>query len=38
MAEKDQMDMLSALKGELGQDALQMMRPVVRLKRLMGTA
>ena len=38
MAEKDQMEMLSALMGEQGQDALQMMRRVERLKRLMGTA
>lgn len=37
MAERKQIEMLSALMGEQGQDALQMMRRMERLKRLMGT-
>ena len=37
MAERKQMEMLSALMGEQGQDALQMMRRMERLKRLIGT-
>ena len=37
MAERKQLEMLSALMGEQGQDALQMMRRMERLKRLMGT-
>ena len=37
MAERKQMEMLSALMGEQGQDALQMMRRMERLKRLMAT-
>ncbi|MBQ9091583.1 MAG: hypothetical protein IJY52_04870 [Anaerotignum sp.] len=38
MAEKNNLEMLSALMGEQGQDALQMMQRMERLKRLMGTA
>ncbi|WP_405726093.1 hypothetical protein [Anaerotignum sp.] len=38
MAEKNSMEMLSALMGEQGQDALQMLQRMERLKRLMGTA
>ena len=37
MAEKNQMEMLSALMGEQGQDALKMMQRMQRLQRLMGT-
>lgn len=37
MAERKQMEMFSALMGEQGQDALQMMRRMERLKRLIGT-
>ncbi len=36
MAEKNGMEMLSALMGEQGQDALKMMQRVQRLQRLMG--
>ena len=38
MAEKNGMEMLSALMGEQGQDALKMMQRVQRLQRLMGPA
>ena len=38
MAEKNGMEMLSALMGEQGQDALKMMQRVQRLQRLMGSA
>lgn len=38
MAEKQNMEMLSALMGEQGQDALQMLQRMERLKKLMGTA
>ena len=38
MAEKNNLEMLSALMGEQGQDALQMVQRMERLKRLMGTA
>ena len=37
MSETDHRKMLSALMGEQGQDALQMLRRMERLKRLMGT-
>lgn len=37
MAEKKEMEMLSALMGEQGKDALAMMQRMERLKRLMGT-
>lgn len=36
MAEKNGMEMLSALMGEQGQDALKMMQRIERLQRLMG--
>lgn len=38
MAEQNSMEMLSALMGEQGQDAWQMLQRMERLKRLMGTA
>lgn len=38
MAEKDNKEMLSALIGEQGQDALQMLQRMERLKKLMGSA
>ena len=37
MAEKNGMEMFSSLMGEQGQDALQMMHRMERLKRLMGS-
>lgn len=36
MAEKNQMEMLSALMGEQGQDAMAMLQRVQRLQKLMG--
>ena len=36
MAEKNGMEMLSALMGEQGQDAMKMMQRIQRLQRLMG--
>ena len=38
MAEQNSMEMLSALMGEQGQDAWQMLQRMERLRRLMGTA
>ena len=37
MAEKGNMEMLSAVMGEQGKDALQMLQRMERLKKLMGT-
>ena len=38
MAEKNNMEMFSALMGQQGQDTLQMLQRMERLKRLMGAA
>ena len=38
MAEKNSLEMLSSVMGEQGQDALQMLARMERLKKLMGTA